>query len=102
MNGRNIVIPQNNSIDSVPGTLPTLIIGTSQEDEVNPDNDNKPRLVAPKDAALLTSLSRPLLTLMSASGEFPRPVKLGERRIAYVRAEVEAWIDQRIAGRTAA
>lgn len=36
---------------------------------------------------------------MAAEGQFPRPVQLGERRIAYVRAEVEAWIDARIAAR---
>jgi prophage regulatory protein len=64
-------------------------------------NDNRPRLIAPKDAAIATSLSRPLLSLMAEAGEFPKPVKLGERRVAYVRAEVEAWIDQRIAARAA-
>ncbi|WP_318012042.1 helix-turn-helix transcriptional regulator [Mesorhizobium sp. CA7] len=65
-------------------------------------NDNAPRLMAPKDAAIATSLSRPLLTLMADAGEFPKPVRLGERRIAYVRAEVEAWIDSRIAARAVA
>lgn len=63
--------------------------------------DDKPRLMSPKDAAIATSLSRPLLSLMAAEGEFPKPVRLGERRIAFVRAEVEAWIDQRIAARPA-
>jgi len=62
-------------------------------------NDNTPRLMAPKDAAAATSLSRTLLALMAAEGQFPQPVRLGERRIAYVRAEVEAWIDERIAAR---
>lgn len=66
------------------------------------DNDNRPRLMAPKDAAEATSLSRTLLTLMADQGLFPQPVKLGERRIAFVRAEVEAWIDQRIAARAVA
>jgi prophage regulatory protein len=66
-------------------------------------NDNQPaRLMSPKEAATETSLSRPCLTLMSAEGQFPKPVRLGERRIAYVRAEVEAWIDSRIAARAAA
>jgi prophage regulatory protein len=58
--------------------------------------------MAPKDAAAATSLSRTLLTLMAADGLFPQPVRLGERRTAYVRAEVEAWIDNRIAARAAA
>ncbi len=64
-------------------------------------NDNAP-LMAPKDAAAATSLSRTLLALMAEAGEFPRPVKLGQRRTAYVRAEVEAWISERIAARAAA
>ncbi|WP_324134066.1 helix-turn-helix transcriptional regulator [Bosea sp. (in: a-proteobacteria)] len=64
-------------------------------------NDNAPRLMAPKDAALATSLSRTLLALMADAGEFPAPVRLGERRVAYVRAEVDAWIDQRIGSRQA-
>ncbi|NTF80543.1 helix-turn-helix transcriptional regulator [Rhizobium rhizogenes] len=58
--------------------------------------------MAPKEAAEATSLSRTLLTLMAAAGRFPAPVALGERRIAFVRAEVEAWIDARIAERAAA
>ena len=66
------------------------------------DNDNAPRLMAPKEAAAATSLSRTLLTLMSAEGQFPHPVRLGERRIAYVRSEVERWINDRIAARVAA
>lgn len=66
------------------------------------DNDNLPRLMSPKEAAAATSLSRPLLSLMAAEGQFPCPVRLGERRIAFVRAEVMAWIDQKIAAREAA
>lgn len=62
-------------------------------------NDNRPRLMAPKEAATATSLSRTLITLMASEGAFPQPVKLGERRIAFVRAEVEEWIDARICDR---
>lgn len=68
---------------------------------MQPANDNVPRLMAPKEAAAATSLSRPLLTLMATEGHFPQPVRLGERRIAFVRAEVEAWIDARINARAA-
>lgn len=66
------------------------------------DNDNRPRLVAPKDAAVMTSMSRPMLSILAEAGQFPKPVQLAERRIAYVRQEIEAWIDQRIAARAAA
>lgn len=58
-----------------------------------------PRLMAPKEAALATSLSRTLISLMAEAGEFPAPVKIGERRIAYVRSEVIDWIEARILAR---
>ncbi|MBN7759979.1 AlpA family phage regulatory protein [Nitratireductor aquibiodomus] len=57
--------------------------------------------MSPKEAAAHVCLSRPLLTLMAAEGQFPKPVRLTERRIAFVRAEVQAWIDGRIAARAA-
>jgi prophage regulatory protein len=43
-----------------------------------------------------------MLHLLAQAGEFPKAVQLGERRIAYVRAEVESWVDDRIARRAAA
>lgn len=66
------------------------------------DNDNKPRLMAPKEAASATTLSRTLLASMAKEGLFPAPVKIGEKRIAFVRAEVEAWISKHIDGRVSA
>ncbi len=32
-------------------------------------------------------------------GEFPAPVKLGERAVGWVEAEVEAWLKDRITAR---
>lgn len=66
------------------------------------DNDNVPRLMSPREAAASTTMSRVLLTMMAKEGKFPSPVQIGERRQAYVRAEVNAWIDSRIAARAAA
>lgn len=63
------------------------------------ENGNKPRLMSPKEVASATTLSRTLITLMSKAGEFPKPVKLGIKRIAWIRDEVESFIDQRIARR---
>lgn len=66
-------------------------------------NDNyKPRLMAPKEAAEMTTMSRVLIAMMSREGKFPQPVALGTRRVAYVRAEVEAWIEGKINARDAA
>lgn len=64
-------------------------------------NDNYP-LVSLNDVAKMTSLSRTAINKKRASGEFPQAVALGEKRVAFVRAEVIAWVEQRIAARTLA
>lgn len=38
---------------------------------------------------------------LEAAGKFPLRVKLGPNRVAWLRAEVEAWVDERIAYRDA-
>ncbi len=58
-----------------------------------------PTLISIKDACHLTSLSRTSINNWRAKGMFPKPVELGEKRICFVRAEVENWIAQRIAER---
>lgn len=54
-------------------------------------------LMSPKEASAVTTMTSALLKLMSDEGRFPKPRQIGIRRIAYVRAEVEAWIDAKIA-----
>lgn len=66
------------------------------------DNDNRPRLIAMEEVCEVTSLSRAMINKLRAAGRFPIAVPLTERRIAFVRAEVEAFLDQRIAARAAA
>ena len=68
---------------------------------MNHDNDNIPRLMSPKEASAATTMSRVLLSMMAKEGKFPQPVQIGVKRQAYVRCEVNAWIDQRIAERAA-
>lgn len=64
------------------------------------DNDNnEPRLISMRDACTLTSLSRTMLNRYRDSGRFPAAVPLGERRFAFVRAEVVDWVNGRIAAR---
>ena len=36
-----------------------------------------------------------------AKGEFPRPVRIGGQSVAFVEAEVDAWIEAKIAARDA-
>lgn len=63
-------------------------------------NDNYP-LVSLNDVVKMTSLSRTAINIKRKAGTFPPAVALGEKRVAFVRAEVVAWIDARIAARTA-
>ena len=48
------------------------------------------------------SYSRAHLHRLIKAKTFPAPIKLGENRNAWVEAEVEAWIEARIAQREAA
>jgi prophage regulatory protein len=69
---------------------------------MQPANDNTPMLISLNDACRLTSMSRTMLNRYRAEGRFPRAVELGDRRVAFVRAEVVAWVDAKILGRAAA
>ncbi|MBI1191413.1 MAG: AlpA family phage regulatory protein [Tepidisphaera sp.] len=40
-----------------------------------------------------TTLSKSVLRRLMLRDEFPRPVKLAPNRVAWVRSEVEAWMD---------
>jgi len=68
---------------------------------MTPANDNA-LLVSLNDAARMTSLSRSMLNRYREQGRFPAAVPMGERRVAFVKAEVLGWIADRIAARKAA
>jgi predicted DNA-binding transcriptional regulator AlpA len=61
-------------------------------------SDN-PTLVSLNDACRLTSLSRTAINRWRTLGKFPAAVPLGDKRVAFVRAEVQQWIYDRIAER---
>ncbi len=58
-----------------------------------------PALISLNEAARMTTLSRTALFKLRAQGKFPQAVALGEKRVAFVRDEVAAWVEQRIAER---
>lgn len=58
-----------------------------------------PILIPMKEVCALTSLSRTMVNRLRSQGRFPDVVELGDRRVAFVRSEVLAWIEERIAGR---
>lgn len=49
-----------------------------------------------------TGLTRGSIYRLCKSGDFPKPVKLGVRASGWIGAEVDAWIESRIASRDAA
>jgi len=50
----------------------------------------------------LTGLSRSTLYDLMARGEFPRPVHLSVRAVAWPESEITAWLESRKAQREAA
>jgi len=58
-----------------------------------------PRLVSLNDVCALTSLSRTAINRLRDAEQFPEEVRVGDRRIAFVRDEVDAWINARIEAR---
>lgn len=45
------------------------------------------------------NLSRSEIYRLVSLGRFPRPVPLGERVVAWVADEIDAWVEERIAAR---
>ena len=43
----------------------------------------------------MTSLSRSTLYVMMRSGDFPEPLKLGQRAVRWWTSEVQDWLDTR-------
>lgn len=43
-----------------------------------------------------TGLARSTLYKFIAEGRFPKPVKLGARMVAWVKSEVQTWIEEKV------
>lgn len=55
----------------------------------------RPALLQAKEVSKLVGLSKTMLWRLEKDGNFPQRVQLGEKRVAWPRAEVEAWIGAR-------
>lgn len=55
-----------------------------------------PRLLRRREVERMTSLSRSSIYARMSLGKFPRPIHLGEQTVAWLEAEVLAWIDEQI------
>lgn len=58
-------------------------------------------LMTVNEVARFTTYSRTQIFKLRAEGKFPKAVALGEKRIAFVRAEVEQWFQERLEERNA-
>lgn len=54
------------------------------------------KLLTPKAVCERTSLSRSSLDRAVAAGEFPAPIRITERRLAYSASDVESWIQNKV------
>ena len=53
------------------------------------------RLISMRDVVAMTTYSRPSIYRLIDQGIFPKPVKLGAVKIAFLADEVEAWLASR-------
>jgi predicted DNA-binding transcriptional regulator AlpA len=55
------------------------------------------QFLTPKAVCQRTSLSRSTLDRLVAAGDFPKPIRLTERRLAYRASDVEVWMLEKVA-----
>lgn len=60
-----------------------------------------PTLIKLPEVAALTRRSRTRIYADMDEGKFPKPVKIGQRSVAWVESEVRDWLDARVAERVA-
>ena len=55
-----------------------------------------PQFLSPQAVCAKVALSRSTLDRLVATGAFPSPVRLTERRLVYDQAAVERWMNERL------
>lgn len=73
-----------------------------QHSKSQSQHQSQPRLIRRREVERLTGLCRSAIYLHIARGVFPKPVPIANRAVAWVEAEVTAWVRSRIAHRDAA
>lgn len=54
------------------------------------------RVIKLKDVINTTGLSRSSIYAYMAKGEFPKPIQLGPRAVAWVEEEVQEWLTNKL------
>ena len=62
-------------------------------------NTKPPELIFAPEISVKISYSANHIRRLEAQGDFPRRVRIGANRIAWLRAEVEAWLAGRVEAR---
>ena len=70
--------------------------------ELSVERRKKPRALAARlirihEVVLICGLSRTSIYYAVKLGTFPMPIKIGGRATAWIKQEVDAWVEQRIA-----
>ena len=57
------------------------------------------RVIKLKDVIDTTGLSKSSIYAYMARGDFPKPIQLGPRAVAWIEEEVQAWLFEKVAHR---
>ena len=60
------------------------------------ENRTPHKLLKLSEVCQRTTLSRAVVNGLRRSGDFPRAVQIAAKRIAFVEAEIDAWITDRV------
>ena len=65
-----------------------------------PQQENN-RLIRRKEVQDKTGLGASSIYAMMAKGDFPKPLQLSERRVAWIESDIDSWVADRIANHKA-
>ena len=61
--------------------------------------ETKPRFMRSQELSEAIPYSANHIRRLEAAGKFPKRVQIGDNRVGWVRAEVEAWLNDRMGAR---
>ena len=61
--------------------------------------DIKPKLILSDDIIKIIPYSQNHIRRLEAQGDFPKRIRIGANRVAWLRDEVEKWIEERVNAR---
>ncbi len=62
-------------------------------------NTSGQRFVRLPEVMRMSGLSKPSVYRLMAEGEFPRPVKIGLRSVAWPKSDIDQWMAERLSDR---